>query len=195
MLPQPQQNLLAMASSLTRHGVIGIGSNALRAMRSALTQDLGEDAGAMRLQEMGYAAGEEVFRSFREWLPSHTEVADPGDLDAATLTDVLSTFFGSLGWGSVAVEQLGTKGLTVVSADWAEAEPDARLEGPSCFFSTGLLASFFTALADGSPIAVMEIECRGQGDTQCRFLAGSPDTLSAVYDAVSEGRDYGAVLA
>jgi hypothetical protein len=49
-------------------------------------------------------------------------------------------------------------------------------------------------LADGAPLAVMELQCRGQGDEECRFLIGSPETLSAVYDAVSHGEDYGTVL-
>ncbi|MDH3571180.1 MAG: 4-vinyl reductase, partial [Gemmatimonadota bacterium] len=67
-------------------------------------------------------------------------------------------------------------------------------DGPACFFSTGMLASFLTALAGGGPIAVMEIECRGQGDAHCRFLTGSPETLGNVYDAVGRGEDYRAVL-
>jgi predicted hydrocarbon binding protein len=183
-----------MASALTQHGVLGIGSNALRAIRATLSQDLGDDTGAMRLQEMGYAAGEEVYQSFLEWLPSYTGVSDPGDLDAAKLTEVMSAFLGELGWGTVTVERTGRKGLTVSSPNWAEAEPAAGLEGPSCFFSTGLLASFLTAFASHKPVAVMEIECRSEGDTECRFLAGSPDTLSAVYDAVTEGKDYGEAL-
>ena len=163
-------------------------------MRATLTQDLGDDTGAMRLQELGYAAGDEVYESFLDWLPSYTGVSDPGDLDAATLQEVMSTFLEELGWGSVHVERLGKKGLTIRSADWAEAEPSAGLEGPSCFFSTGLIASFLTALANGNPIAVMETECRSEGNTECRFLAGSPETLSAVYDAVTEGKDYRTVL-
>jgi len=182
-----------MDSALTQLGVLGIGSNALRVIRATLAQDLGEDTGAMRLQEMGYAAGEEIYQSFLEWLPSYTGVSDPGDLDATRLTEVMSAFLGELGWGTVTVERTGKKGLTVSSPDWAEADP-AGLEGPSCFFSTGLLASFLTAFASRNPIAVMEIECRSEGDAECRFLAGSPDTLSAVYDAVSEGKDYGEAL-
>jgi hypothetical protein len=129
-----------------------------------------------------------------EWLPSYTGVSDPGDLDASRLTDVMSAFLGELGWGTVTVERVGAKGLVVSSPDWGEADPNAALEGPSCFFSTGLLASFLTAFAGRNPVAVMEIECRSEGDAACRFLAGSPDTLSAVYDAVDEGRDYGEVL-
>ncbi len=183
-----------MTSALTQHGVLGIGSNALRAMRTALTQDLGDDAGAMRLQEMGYAAGGEVYETFVDWLPSYTGVSDPGDLDAASLQEVMSAFLRELGWGSVHVERSGKKGLLITSADWAEAEPGAGVEGPSCFFSTGLMASFLTALANGNPIAVMETECRSEGNTQCRFLAGSPETLSAVYEAVTEGKDYRTAL-
>ncbi|MDH3458978.1 MAG: hypothetical protein OER90_19225 [Gemmatimonadota bacterium] len=179
-----------MASSVRQHGVLGIGSNALRAMRDALMQDLGDDAGATRLQEAGYAAGEEVYRSFGKWVETETGMTDPGDLDTTRLNDVLSEFLTQLGWGSVTVERVGAKGLTVVSTDWAEADPAANLHGPSCYFSTGLLASFLTALAGGKAMAVMEMECRGQGDAHCEFLAGSPDTLSAVYDALTEERDY-----
>jgi hypothetical protein len=40
----------------------------------------------------------------------------------------------------------------------------------------------------------MELECRTRNDSRCRFLAGSPQTLQAVYDAMSAGRDYRDVL-
>ena len=102
-----------MASSVRHHGVLGIGSNALRTMRDALMQDLGDDAGATRLQEAGYAAGEEIYRSFREWLETKTGVADPGDLDKTLLSDVLSEFFQELGWGGVTVDR--TK-ITIIPA-------------------------------------------------------------------------------
>lgn len=181
-----------MTASLCQHGVIGIGAGALHAMRATLMQDYGFDDGAARLQTLGYAAGEELFASFRSWLPSHTDVTDPLALDAATLTEVLSTFFASAGWGSVTVERLGTRALALVSNDWAEAQPGDA--GPSCFFSTGLLASFLTAMADGATLAVMEMECRSQAGAGCRFLIGAPDTLSAVYDAASRNESYDAIL-
>ncbi len=151
------------------------------------------DGGVAKLQEMGYAAGEELYRSFCDWLPSRTGVATPGELDTAALSEVLSEFFSALGWGSVRTERAGTRGLSVVATDWAESLPDEDA-GPSCYFSTGLLACFFTSLADGSPLAVMETQCRAQGDAQCRFLVGSPETLSAVYEAASRGDDYATVL-
>jgi hypothetical protein len=39
-------------------------------------------------------------------------------------------------------------------------------------------------------MAVMEVECRSCNQARCRFLAGSQETLQAVYDAMSDGRDY-----
>ena len=113
-----------MAAELCHHGVVGIGSNALRSLRASLSQDLGIDGGVAKLQEMGYAAGEELYGSFCDWLPSRTGVATPGELDAAALSEVLSEFFAALGWGSVRTERAGTRGLSVVATDWAESLPD-----------------------------------------------------------------------
>jgi predicted hydrocarbon binding protein len=182
-----------MTATLCQHGVIGIGAGALHAMRATTIQDLGFDEGAARLQALGYAAGEELYASFRSWLPSHTDVTDPLALDADTLTDVLTAFFQSAGWGTVAVERLGTRALAVTSMDWVEARA-AVDGGPSCFISTGVLASFFTAMAEGTALAVMEVECMAQGGRQCRFLVGAPATLTAVYDAASRGQSYDAIL-
>jgi hypothetical protein len=36
----------------------------------------------------------------------------------------------------------------------------------------------------------MEVECRSCNDARCRFLAGSPQTLQAVFDAMTSGKDY-----
>jgi hypothetical protein len=36
----------------------------------------------------------------------------------------------------------------------------------------------------------MEVECRSQGKPRCRFLAGSPDTLSILYDRMAQGAGY-----
>lgn len=182
-----------MAAPQCAHGVVAIGSKALRTLRDALARELGADAGVAKLQEVGYAAGEELYRNFRDWLPTYTDVEDPAELDAEALSEVLSAFFGGLGWGTVRTERVGQRGFTVISTDWAESPPASESQG-SCFFTTGLLACFFTSLADGSSLAVMELQCRGQGDADCRFLVGSPDTLTAVYEAVGRGEDYAAVL-
>jgi predicted hydrocarbon binding protein len=181
-----------MAEAHAQDGVVGIGIKALHTTRQALVQDLGE-AGEARLQEIGYAAGEDIYRRFSQWLPEFAGVSDPGELDAAALTEVLSAFFQSLGWGPVTVERVGRAGLAVTSTAWAEVQSGVQGEYPSCFFSTGLFASFFTCLA-GAAVATMELECRTQGDPRCKFLAGSPEVLDAVYEAMSEERDYESIL-
>jgi predicted hydrocarbon binding protein len=182
-----------MTATLCQHGVIGIGAGALHALRATLIQDLGFEEGSARLQALGYAAGTELCASFRAWLPEHTDVSDPLALDADMLGEVLSTFFESAGWGAVEVTRIGTRGLTITSQDWAEARL-AGDGGPSCFFSTGVLASFFTAMAEGTTFAVMEVECMAQEGAHCCFLIGAPDTLSAVYDAASRAEPYDAIL-
>jgi predicted hydrocarbon binding protein len=182
-----------MTPALYQSGVVGIGAKALHTTRRALIDDLGE-AGEARLQEIGYAAGEEVYHSFCDWLPQYTGMSDPGELDADTLGEVLSEFFSALGWGSVSVERVGNSGLELSSENWAEADTETQAEYPSCYFTTGLMASFLTCLAGGNAFALMELECRSQGDAGCKFLAGSPETLDAVYEALSEERDYRAIL-
>ncbi|UCF40410.1 MAG: hypothetical protein JSW43_11860 [Gemmatimonadota bacterium] len=174
-------------------GVVGIGARALHTTRRALIDDLGE-AGEARLQEIGYAAGEEVYHSFCEWLRQAAGVSDPGELDADALGEVLSGFFNLLGWGSLSLERVGRSGLEITSENWAEADPANQAEFPTCYFTTGMLASFLTCLAGGNAFAIMELECRSLGDTGCRFLAGSPETLEAVYEALSEERDYRTIL-
>ncbi|MSR06584.1 MAG: hypothetical protein EXR93_05905 [Gemmatimonadetes bacterium] len=134
-----------------------------------------------------------MFACFRRWLPGFTGVRDPADLDAAALGEVLSEFFKALGWGSLALGQLGTAGITLDSNDWAESEPGSGAEQPCCYISAGMLASFMGKLA-GNHVAVLEVECRSRNDARCRFLVGAPETLQVVYDAISSGKDYRAAL-
>jgi hypothetical protein len=167
--------------------MLGIDRKGLHALRHALGAPPPDPAAF--LQDTGYQSGEDIWNYFLQWLPGYAGVNDPSQLDAAVVGEVLSEFFQSLGWGSIKVEPLGQAGLTIDSADWAEAEPGINAPAPACHYTTGLLSSFFTRLADGG-MAVMEIECRSCNDLRCRFLAGSQETLQAVYDAMSNGRDY-----
>jgi predicted hydrocarbon binding protein len=171
--------------------VLGLGSRMLHRLRAVLERDLGEQA-APALQEAGYAAGDELFDAFTGWLAERTGVTDPGELDARHLSDQLGGFFAGLGWGHLTVTRIGTA-LSVNSAEWAEADPDSDTTLPSCHVTAGMLAGLLGRLA-GEHVAVMEIECRSRGDAECRFLAGAPDTLQAVYDGATAGRDYREVL-
>lgn len=174
-------------------GVLGIGRGGLHTLRRALERDVGDQA-APALQEAGYAAGEQVYAAFRHWLRDYARIDNPAGLDAGTLDEILTAFFSAIGWGRIRLERVGTSGLAIDSADWAEADPDSATDVPACFVSTGLLASFLGHIA-GRDIAVMELECRSRNDPRCRFLAGAPDTLQRVYDAMNAGRDYREVLA
>lgn len=168
--------------------VLGFGRKGIHALRRVIAQQNPTDF-AHSLLEAGYTAGEDIYACFLRWLPGYAGTDDPGQLDEAVLGEVLSEFFKSLGWGTVTVERLGTAGLTVDSGDWVEAEPGVNATQPSCHLSAGLLANFLGRVA-GTDVAVMEVECRSCNDARCRFLAGSAETLTVVYDAMANGRDY-----
>ena len=165
----------------------------LVALSPAALHRLRDTAGAQALQEAGYASGEAAYRSFAAWLPAVAGVDDPGELAAARLADVLGRFFSTLGWGVVSVSQLSDAVLAVDSPDWAEAEPAVNLQYPSCSFTSGFLAVFFTRLGD-VPLAVMEVECRTRGEARCRWLVGAPESLNSLYEHLAQGADYLTVL-
>lgn len=173
---------------------ISLGGSALVAIAPRALHTLRDRAGPQVLQEAGYAAGEATYAAFAKWLPGVASVDDPKDLAAPRIGDVLSRFFGTLGWGKVAAEPLADAAFAFDSSDWAEAQPDAHLEYPGCYFTAGLLADMVSRVAE-SPLAVMEVECRSKGDGHCRWLVGSPETLTALYEKMSQGTSYQQVLA
>ena len=170
---------------------LAIGRGTLRQLHTSLANHAPAQAVTI-LQEAGYAAGEAIYKAFATWLPEHTGVDSPGNLDADLLAETLSEFFTSGGWGTVAMTPVGTGALAVDSNDWAEAEP-ASAQSPMCFFTAGMLADFLGRLS-AETVAVMEVECRSRGDSRCRFLAGAPDTLSALYDRMAQGVGYADAL-
>ncbi len=165
----------------------------LVALSPAALHRLRDTAGAQALQEAGYAAGENVYRSFAAWLPAVAGVDDPGELASSRLAEILSRFFSSIGWGGVTVSQLSDAVVAVDSSDWAEAQPGVGLQYPSCAFTSGLLADFMTRLGD-APLAVMEVECRSRGEARCRWLVGAPESLTALYEHMAQGADYNTIL-
>jgi len=171
--------------------VLGMGRGLLRRLRGVLERDFGDQA-SVALQEAGFAAGDELYDAWAAWVGKRSGVADPGQLDATHLGEMLATFYTELGWGHLHVERMGAA-LAVDSQDWAESDPQAGAPAPACHVTAGVLAGMFGRMA-GQHVAVMEIECRSRGDERCRFLAGAPETLQAVYEGVTDGRDYREVL-
>jgi predicted hydrocarbon binding protein len=172
--------------------MISVGNSILHSLRKSLARDLGERAAAY-LQEAGYAAGAQVYSAFIGWLPEFTGVEDPAGLDAGTLGEVLSAFFQELGWGAITVEEVGKGALMITAPDWAESEVGGGSLQPSCYVSSGILTDFLGRLSS-VPVAVMEVECRTRADEHCRFIAGAPETLEAVFDALANGDSYESVL-
>jgi uncharacterized protein len=159
----------------------------MAALRTALRRD-GGAAYATYLQEAGFAGGETLFAAFRDWLAARgADSPDALPLDAFSIQ--AGAFFGDSGWGRIEVERVRDVAATVDSPDWAEADPNARLEQPGCHFTAGLFADFFGRVAS-SPLAVLEVECRSCGAEQCRFVVGSADVMQHVYDRVTTGTDY-----
>lgn len=169
-------------------GLIGISATALQAMRASLEETLGDDAAPV-LQQVGFASGDEMYEAFAQWLEEDRGIERPDELEALHLSDALSSFFYAVGWGTVTVERMGAAALTIDAPAWAEASSSQDAAVPSCHITTGLLAGFLGRLAE-DVVAVMEVECRTAGHDHCRFLVGSPETLQAVFERMSEGTDY-----
>ncbi|OLC07534.1 MAG: hypothetical protein AUH41_10240 [Gemmatimonadetes bacterium 13_1_40CM_66_11] len=166
---------------------LAIGRGTLRQLHASLASHAPEQTIAI-LQEAGYAAGEASYRAFAAWLNERAGVDSPANLDAELLTETLSEFFASGGWGTVTMTPVGTGALALDSSDWAEAEPGTA-QTPMCFFSAGMLADFLGRISDNT-VAVMEVECRSKGDGRCRFLSAPPELLEKVYNEMTAGRSY-----
>jgi predicted hydrocarbon binding protein len=165
-----------------------LGRRVIHQLRASLERDTGLQAAAY-LQEAGFAGGEELYTAFSEWLSRHRGVERPSDLDVEFLGEVLGEFFAEQGWGRLEATPLGPAVLALDSAEWAEAADERQAEFPSCHLSCGLLADFLGRISQ-ELVAVMEVECRSRGEARCRFLAGSPETLGAVYERMAQGTGY-----
>ena len=168
-----------------------IGSGGLRQLHRSLLQHA-PDAAITILQEAGYAAGPGVYEALRVWLGAHAGTDRPDELDAAHFGGALSDFFQSAGWGRFSVRPVGGAALAFDSSDWVEAEPGTA-QMPMCFFTSGMLADLLGRVS-GEQVAVMEVECRSQGDSICRFLSASPATLQEVYEKMTSGMSYAEAL-
>lgn len=92
----------------------------------------------------------------------------------------LRRYFEESGWGRLHHEEVTGGVGSVLSDDWAEADPTESRGAPGCHITTGLLAEVLSR-AVGQPVAVLEVACRSRGDDVCRFLFGSPTALLLVH--------------
>lgn len=180
-----------MATSTATAGVI-IGKRALHHLRAVLERETGPQA-ALLLREIGFATGQALWEAFEVYAREHYHVDHPKSLDSGYLAEALSGFFAEAGWGALSMSELSPSVIALDMHQWAECEARGA-EYPSCHFSSGMLADFFTRLG-GSQAAVMEVECGSRGEVCCRFLVGSPDMLTYVYERMTTGMSYAQALA
>ncbi|HEY5218693.1 MAG TPA: 4-vinyl reductase [Gemmatimonadaceae bacterium] len=177
---------------LAGSGMIALTRDALATLHASLFHDLGDDA-SRYLQEAGYAGGEALFAAFGTWSERRGYGA-PESIAAADFQRCATEFFSDLGWGALALGTLHDTVATLDSENWGESDPSAAMEFPGCHLTTGMFADFFGRLA-GTPMAVMEVECRSMGAPRCRFLLGSAESLHHVYDGMSQGVAYADAVA
>lgn len=170
---------MTQSIDLKSAGLVGLGRDAVAALRTTLVQGLGGDAAAY-LQQAGYAGGDAVHGAFARWLATQGQPA-PESLDVEAFAAQASRFFSELGWGSLQLTA-GSPIATLDSPDWVEA--DGAGEFPGCHLGTGLLAAFFGRVAE-QPLAVMEVECRSTGGSRCRFLLGSAEEMQRVWEEMN----------
>ena len=177
---------------LGSQGCLALGRRALHQLRATLEREGGVQA-ATWMQEAGFAAGDDLYRAFGEWLRTRSAVESPAELDHGAFTEAVTGFFQELGWGTLALESQASGIVAFSSDDWGEANPEAETPYPTCHLSSGILAAFISQLA-GAPAAAMEVECRSRGEASCRWLVGSPETLAALYEQLARGRGWREVL-
>ena len=148
----------------------------------------GEGVASNILQDAGFATGQALHERWRNRVAERTGLDEAGHLDVRWFGPLLDELCIDLGWGSLSLTLIDTTTLLLEAGDWAEAEPSSA-SAPSCHFSCGVFAAFLSRQA-GSPIAVLEVECRSRGDHACRFLAASTATLAVVYDLLAAGRSW-----
>jgi predicted hydrocarbon binding protein len=184
-----------MEPTSSRPAELALPVASLAALRRALSASVGADDAARALQAAGHAAGDALFRALCHQ-PGLNGDAAPDALRA--LPEQLfwrrfSQLFAARGWGTIAHEPIHSGIGALYSAEWVEADAASGGVRPSCFFSTGLLANLLGHVA-GQEIAVMEVECRSQGDARCRFLFGGPVALQEVFHQIEAGGDLDASL-
>jgi predicted hydrocarbon binding protein len=164
----------------------------LAALRHSLAQEVGADAAARALAAAGHAAGAALFSQLAT-APETNGTPTVDGISETAFWRKLSNLFSARGWGTLGHAPAHQGVGSLESADWVEADDDAGAARPSCFFSTGMLANVLGNAA-GAPIAVLEVECRSQGDARCRFLFGSMEAMQAVYDQVGSGQSVESAL-
>ena len=172
-----------MTSEVTRVHEITVPGSTLSHLRQILTEEADAETATRVLHGAGSASGDSLFES----LTSHAE-RDPATLGRNGFWGELTRFLDGRGWGRLAHERIHP-GLGLVRSEaCGESDPETDSGEPSCAFTAGMLSGIFARLA-GSPIAVLEVSCRSQGNGDCAFAFGSEQAVGQLQALLLETSD------
>ncbi|HUG00944.1 MAG TPA: V4R domain-containing protein [Longimicrobiales bacterium] len=149
----------------------------LSALRSAVHAACDGDAAARSLQRAGVALGRAIYADI-------ARAGDPAALAPAEFWERALDALRERGWGDYVHRSVHAGAGELATSNGAEVT--SRGSRPDCFLSAGLIAGLLAGV-DAGPVAVLEVECRSQGDAECRFLFGGRDTIAAVHSALLRG--------
>ncbi len=149
---------------------------------------------ATLLRQAGCEAADGFLNAFEDFLTQQQRETSLHELPQEHFWEQLSAFFSAQGWGALRWEPVHPGIAALDSTNWVEAEEPEGQVHPLCHLTTGLLAGMLSHVA-GEDVAVLETECRAQGDRRCRFLFGSPVALTILYERMCEGASAGEAIA
>lgn len=177
----------------------------LRAIYTGLQYETGQAARVI-LSQCGRQWGEEFYRRFETEMSEYYH-QPVGELPLATLLDSLTDLWATHGWGSLSVnldhEDKGILEIQLTGSGFATAARQALVlqmqsetqtvdqelvfcTQPSCYLETGILASFFSALA-GRSLDCVQTVCESMGSPSNHFLVTTSARLQPVPDWVQQG--------
>lgn len=174
-----------MTQAQTGTSMLSLPAGAFSALHRALASGRSAGEAAEVERRLGFELGGDFFRAFEE----QTTMSGAEATSADEFWSSLSDFFSRNGWGRLDFEQVHPGVGALSSSRWAESEGEGSERHPSCHFTTGLLADMLGRVG-GTPVAVLEVECRSRGDAGCRFLFGGQEALEGVFGQLQRGGSY-----
>lgn len=80
---------------------------------------------------------------------------------------IMVKMLAASGWAKASLEE-SEDGLRIILKDNLEAEASGRTEGPSCYFTKGVLSGTLSRILR-IPVEVNEVKCRAAGAQHCEF--------------------------
>lgn len=131
-------------------------------LRSNLTGLVGPQAYFAIIFRLGLEIGKGFAETYLE-IASRAGIGDPMEVIRFVMTKMLA----AAGWAKASLEE-SERGLRIILKDNLEAEASGKSDGPSCFFTKGVLAGAMSRILR-TPVEVNEAKCQAAGDDHCEF--------------------------